>query len=604
MTACWFVLWHLTHRFRGLDHDGHLYALQALARLRPDLYSNDIFFRFGSQDSFTIFTMLYAPVVSWLGVDGAASLLTFLATTALFVASWALARKVAGRELAWLSVGLLIVLEIYYGGFDVFKVGEEFLTARLPAEALGIGAIALALSGRWLVASVLAALAAMIHPLMATPIIGILILLLIPDAKRTLLLLTGGIATIIALGIGWWTPVGPICVIDDTWLEIINARSYYLFPMSWTAASWSRMAVYFVTLWLGVRLLPDAPGRKLAVATGIVGATGVLLAFVTEAAPLQLLVQGQPWRWLWPAGVIAVIAVPTVVHRLWAGINTERTAAALLAASWLTRETSGGLLAFAAISLALMPAATTQNANRLLSILRWCTGIMLAIWIASSAALMVDWNLHLGQEPAGVEMARALLGFSPLALVIALFLWSVAFRSPPWAATMLGIAVLAGWTFMAKSTLESWTRHTSDPARAFDTFAQWRGIVPVQTEVLWLWNPLPTWLLLQRPSYLSLSQGAGLLFSRPLALEIDRRARTMHGLGDRDWLIVGGRAATAPRPLSAQSLREICGDTQLGFVVAPVKLDFALDAIEWPRKGEFVWLYDCRSQRIDTVTPP
>ena len=52
-------------------------TLQALAHLKPDLLSNDIFLRFGSQDNYTLFSPLYAAVISLLGVEPAASLLTF-----------------------------------------------------------------------------------------------------------------------------------------------------------------------------------------------------------------------------------------------------------------------------------------------------------------------------------------------------------------------------------------------------------------------------------------------------------------------------------------------------------------------------------------------
>ena len=90
LAACYVVLWHLCHVYRGLDHDAHLYALQALSRLNPAVYSNDIFFRFGSQDSYTIFTSIYASLINRVGLDAAASMLT-LASTALYFC-----RRVAG----------------------------------------------------------------------------------------------------------------------------------------------------------------------------------------------------------------------------------------------------------------------------------------------------------------------------------------------------------------------------------------------------------------------------------------------------------------------------------------------------------------------------
>jgi hypothetical protein len=49
------------------------------------------------------------------------------------------------------------------------------------------------------------------------------------------------------------------------------------------------------------------------------------------------------------------------------------------------------------------------------------------------------------------------------------------------------------------------------------------GQIAVGASVFWEDNPLQTWLLLHRPSYFSLNQASGLLFSREASMEFARR---------------------------------------------------------------------------------
>ena len=68
--------WALSHSYQGLFHDAGIYTLQALARLHPDSLPGDVFLRFGSQDSFSVFSPIYASAARLLGVEQAAATLT------------------------------------------------------------------------------------------------------------------------------------------------------------------------------------------------------------------------------------------------------------------------------------------------------------------------------------------------------------------------------------------------------------------------------------------------------------------------------------------------------------------------------------------------
>src|SRR5437016_4491317 len=49
-------------------HDARLYSLQVLNQAEGGAYAEDVFLRFGSQDQFSIFSRVAAPVVANLGV--------------------------------------------------------------------------------------------------------------------------------------------------------------------------------------------------------------------------------------------------------------------------------------------------------------------------------------------------------------------------------------------------------------------------------------------------------------------------------------------------------------------------------------------------------
>ncbi len=135
------TLWLLMHGYHGLTGDGQIYAFQAFARLRPQLTA-DLYLQNTSQDQFTLFSPLYAWFIGLLGLENAARLLTLLFTLWFLAAAWSFARTVTGHDAAWLAVALLLIIAGDYGASGVFRILDPFLTARLPAEALTITALA------------------------------------------------------------------------------------------------------------------------------------------------------------------------------------------------------------------------------------------------------------------------------------------------------------------------------------------------------------------------------------------------------------------------------------------------------------------------------
>jgi hypothetical protein len=142
-------------------------------------------------------------------------------------------------------------------------------------------------------------------------------------------------------------------------------------------------------------------------------------------------------------------------------------------------------------------------------------------------------------------------------------------------------------------------------------FADWANAIPPTSTVL----VAPArdvgafvWFTLGRPNYLAVDQSSGVVFSRATALEVQRRSQVLLPLMDSNWKILtslrtgaaaaGGRKIdTAARPLTANSLMQVCADPYLGFVISPENIAF--DPLRHEHAGTWKdWnLYDCRKVR-------
>jgi hypothetical protein len=116
------------------------------------------------------------------------------------------------------------------------------------------------------------------------------------------------------------------------------------------------------------------------------------------------------------------------------------------------------------------------------------------------------------------------------------------------------------------------------------------------------------WFTLRRPNYLALDQSAGVVFSRATALEVRRRSEVLLPLTDptfKIWSRIRRHApAASTRPLTAESLAQVCGDPKLGFVIAPENVGF--EPVRHTQAGPWKdWnLYDCRRVRLQGPPSP
>ena len=589
MAMFYLLAWLLRRTYSGLDDDAHLYAFQAIAQLHPDLGARDLFLAYGSQDQYTFFTPLYAWVISHIGLTLAEWSLTMAFHIWAAIAAWFIARRFTTYEYAWLVVGLVIMIPGLYGSRGVFEYGETFLTARLPAEALVLTGLALFLHGRTLWSFMAMVLATLMHPIIAAPGIGTLLLLSIPAQHRIRTILIGTAIAVVVLT-ATATNLLHLPLIDGEWMSVVRERSFFVFVDTWELADWDWAALVLITLTFAAFSFTTS-ARSLFATVALIGIAGLALATIASAIPVELLLQGQPWRSMWLATYIAVIsAVPTLLHCWRTGIVARYSCLTLFAAwvfptTWAFPGIVAAPLALCALALYLL---RDRIPSAYIRYVRWF-GMSVVILAAATAVLSVTALLQLhfttNRESFAVERTRDLLALAFPGILAAWILWLVTIRSR----LILAIAPLVVATIAVGTgarIYKPWSATAYEAAYA--SFAPWRAAIDHQRNVFWPGNPVGTWFLLESPSYLSTSQTAGVVFARETALEAKRRATVLTPFAGHPLFGISSGKRDAVTQLSPEVLRQICADPVLGYVVTT-------QAIDVPPKGRWAKanLYSC-----------
>jgi hypothetical protein len=598
------TLWLLLRGYHGIVGDGQIYALQALARIQPHLAA-DLYLRNASQDQFTIFSPFYAWFIEWLGLERAARWLTLFFTIWLLAAAWSAARTLTGRDGAWLAAALLIIIAGSYGGSGVFGFSEQYLTARLPAEALIVTSLACYTQGLKRTAIVMAMAALFIHPLIALPGLLLLICLSVP-IKFSLIGTLAGLAAVLgvavfATGLAWTSHVLP--VMDPAWLDVVRERSQFLFLQLWPFRDWELNARPFFYLAFTALAMQDSRVRKLCISAALVGGAGLGVALIAGfIGPVALLVQGQAWRWVWISAFIAALLLPATVLTIWRDEKCGPLCAILLMSGW----TLPGVDGTACVSLALVLWIMRANIGaKMAESCRWlAVGLFLGIVILIVAQ---SWRT-IASGGATLSNVQNISGLKFLSAVCAALLWWwTRAGSRTWSPSLLAAALFAACIFLAPAAFKQ--SRTLGTATEIDEYSDWRRIIPPTSTVL----DLPprdvgafVWFTLQRPNYLALDQSAGVVFSRATAMEILRRSNVLLPVMDPNWRILTNLRESAAakhkvnpaiRPLSAASLAQICMDPVLDFVISPHNVGYDPTPKERAASSKESYLYDCRHVR-------
>jgi hypothetical protein len=605
------TLWMITHQYAGLGGDAGLYAVQALAHIHPNLL-HDLFLQNTSQDSYTIFSRIYAASIALMSLRGAALALAIACKVWFFAAAWMLARELLSRDVALITVCLLIITPGGYGAFGVFHYAEDWLTARSLAEPMVITAVVLFFRGARAMGFLTACVAMLIHPLMVLP--GVLLLLCLGTSPRVSLIgAVAGLLMSLGIGIVAWglgTSHGLFALLDAQWLEVVRERSQFLFLQRWRAADWRQNALPFISLILSASAIDDARVRRLCAAAILVGATGLAVALVGSVlGPVALLLQGQAWRWVWVTQFMAVLLLAPTIVAVWRHEKLGLLCALLTISAWTVALDGAACMACALLAWSLKERIPARAAPHL----RWLNLLLIALigaWIIERC--IVGGSRSAADDASSLVHARQIFGVNAVSLAIAWLIrsWIRAPRSVPALAAVCVALVTVSGLFLPSAFA---VKATGDDM-AFDSggFADWRNAIPADSNVFVLPSHNSAkfaWIMLERPSYLTVDQSSGVVFSRATALEVRRRSQVLLPLMNPDWMLLSdmtaahnyGAKPSPTRPLTRDRLIAICTDQQLNFVVARESVGF--DPMRYERAGPWKdWnLYDCR--RVSPVVP-
>jgi hypothetical protein len=515
--------WMLIHPYYGLRHDSVLYAVLALSRLQPAALGHDMFVRYGTQDHYTIFSPMFAAAIQAFGLERAAAILTFATHIAFFGAAWLLVRRLMPATAALLAVGVLVVTPSWYGSHSVFAYIEAFLTPRQSAEAFALAGIAAALYSRHLLAGVCFAIALLLHPIIAAAGVIFWIVLFPGMAWPKQMAAAAGVLGLAFIGMAA-THMPLFAHFDAAWLNILQTRLVYLFPLRWSAGEWANTAVHVAVLGVGVGISSSDLIRRLCIAGLITAAIGMLFAIVgCDLLHVVIVGQMQTWRWLWLLGVLAALLSPAIAIDCWKAGDLGRAAAVLLLSAWLTRNDNYAFLP----ALLACGAAAVSHAFRAHRLARL---VLIGSLAFLAGALMITVG-EVRNSLQALDAVRAghrhyLVRISEVqALAYGGLLPTVALALTAWAVhrvTRRGAVLLAGLGFILLLSLlpysvQTW-RYAMYPESRYAAFAPWREAIPAGAEVLWPDPPQPLWFEVGRASYWSLYQMAGLVFSRDLTM--------------------------------------------------------------------------------------
>jgi hypothetical protein len=525
------ALWLFTHPFLGLSNDGALYALMALNWLHPDVFSSDLFVRFGSQDQFSIFSPLYGWLVGRVGF-AAANISLLLAAYGLWLvgAAW-LASRLTKGWLGRLAFLLLCAIAAYYGGWSVLYAGENFLTSRPIAEALCLLGLA-ALAARKVVSAVLLLGAALaFHPLMALSGVGVAFIFL--ALRRPVMLLMLPVAALVGLGLALAgvEPFSRLLVrMDAGWFSAVNTRDTFVFPSNWESAAWLRLGVQ-ACIFAALMICSSGWRRSFFAAIAVVGFGGVALSFVGgDLLRSALLIQLQTWRFAWLISLVTIPGLVLLFVRLRHRPNGVLTVLLLSIPAVIQAkpfQLEGGQLGIAMAIAGLALVALTRRGSALPISLRMERALIAALLILAASVLVSQfiyvWVLaqNLIADNIGPSSLFEALPFRLALLVVGCGIVALT-RLRPFSGVLAALLLLtiAGTHWDQRS---SWTKYVMSGVQPSLS----ASLEPTAT-VFWQGGgATETWLLLRRPAYVSYTQASGLLFSRATALEWSRRQQAV-----------------------------------------------------------------------------
>ncbi len=599
-----FTLWLLSHPYSGLYHDARLYAVQALYHLHPHIFANDLFFQYGSQDQYSIFSLLYAQAITLFGLNYAVFFLTLAGQLLWFAGTAFLLSSLSSGFVYWLALLLITVLPGFYGPDQILSYGEPFLTPRLYAEAIALTGLGFAIKGRWWLAGILVFMALALHPLMALPVLLLLIIYHGPVQNKRLKWGTAMLGAIIFIALLTIEPFNRLLqTMDNQWYQLSVQRSPLIDLTAWHTADWMSVVFSESILFIGW-FVAEGKLKKIFFAVITTSIFGIALNIMDIMLLKNILPkQIQTYCWEWFLQLFTYFTFAWFAGTWWKRSEYARALILVLICAWLILEQVGALIAPLAASAWAWH--IRRGHGQKLSRLVWvCVYLLLlqsaTTWIVLNMRIIFRMAELFQDQKIGVQTLFK-LGDGVIIVPLFLIIWHF-FKNFQTVWITIPASIITGMVFFI--VISEWDKRQPDsfprPLANVEEFAEFRRLIPENSIVYWEDdNALNAWLLLKRSSYISKTQTAGIVFNRQMALEALRRTENIRPLSMRDYKTTmdrkGGDKPFAQPKVNKYDLIKVCQDPLLGFVIFNSPINGAIEVASHKdtQTGQRFYLYKC-----------
>lgn len=532
------VLWLATRPYTGVIHDWRFYAVQVLHRLHPTRFAHDLYFQFGSQDRFTIFSRAVAPLVSVLGIDTAGIILTvvgqLLWVGGLLYLALGLIRP---RSYALLAVAVTIALPPAYAVWST-GYGEPIVTPRLFAEALTMLALGLLLRRHVLGALSLLILSAMIHPLMTAPGLALALVYLAVRQPVWWTVIVAGVAAVASLAVGGIQPFANLrLTFDPHWFEIVRMRDGMCFITRWHADAYLRVLIT-VTLAILILASTSLHNRRFFWVTVTIGIGGLACTLLgADLAHNVFIAETQSYRSMWLLTLVTnLLLTPVLIELLHKKHDFDILIfmfTVFLIFFKISQFIYPFLLILAPLTVIISIIGVWQfKTNRQLPYWMHYMCLILVSFCCAVAIIFTYWYM-VNVESLPEEFWRSLYSLALIIAALGIMTLQIRAMGPrsghllPWFAAALLPVALLGW-----DARTPWTRFVESAAPAPKALA---ALLPQNASVYWEGDVRMLWLRLQRPSYFSCTQGTGAVFFRGTAIAYQHRVESFWPLRTLDF---------------------------------------------------------------------
>ena len=537
------VLWLATRPYVGVVQDGRFYTVQALRALTPGDFANDLYFQFGSQDQFTLFTLIYKPVLAIFGLAKAAMLLTIVGEVCWIGGLVYLAYGLFPQRV---TVLVAVATAIALPSGVMFEYGESFLTPRLFAEAVTLWALGSMVRGKSIRALLLLVFAVTLHPIMT--LAGFAMLFLYEAGNRRLWWILALGAGVGALALACWG-VQPFArlrdAFDPEWFAVVQVRDFFCLLTKWTALHWLKVGNLVALSALGLLAADSRQRRFLFMAIAVAG--GGLLVTLIGGDVLRnvLVVDAQQYRATWLLAIMANLFIGPLLLRAYrnagsAVFNINLTLA--IGTLIITRFVPAGYLFTMPVVMLVGILQLGEYFQRptspvfgmvITAIVGAAFGFALIAMYAYLSALAA-WDSQFWLTVRGLVLTMAAL--------IAITLHTKLSGSCRSITNLLLIAFTLSLIGVAAFTWDQrtpWTRFVESPGAAQASLS---SVLPARKPIYWEGDVRMPWFVLQRSDYFSCAQGTGALFFRGTAITYQHRYNSLKPLATLDF----GQETTCP----------------------------------------------------------